>query len=366
MNSRTTDYLPDGRFPIIDQSPVDICGWTNDETALVKADFPLLIFGDHSCVVKLAKSPFAQGADGIKILAPKQEIEAHFLFFSLQANPIEQRGYRRHFSALKEKVIAFPPRETGEQQKIADCLSSLDELIRAEAAQIDALKAHKKGLMQQLFPRAGETTPRLRFPEFRDAGPWEQVPLAKLGTFHRGLSYSPKDVTDQGLLVLRAGNIQDGKISLKTDLVFVSKSCAEDLRLRRGDIVICMSNGSKSLVGKAGEFDGNSENELTVGAFCSIFRPRHAFARFAFRTSRYEKFVEENIAGGNINNLKSSDLERFEFYIPPVSEEQQKIADCLSSLEDLIHAREQRIEALKAHKKGLMQQLFPSIDGVRG
>jgi len=267
------------------------------------------------------------------------------------------------YPAQLEKLQLAIPSSVVEQRKIADCLSSLDDLIRAEAARLEALRAHKDGLMQQLFPREGETTPRLRFPEFRDAGPWEQVPLAELGTFHRGLSYSPKDVTDQGLLVLRAGNIQDGKISLKTDLVFVSKSCAEDLLLRRGDIVICMSNGSKSLVGKAGEFDGNSENELTVGAFCSIFRPRNAFARFAFRTSRYEKFVEENIAGGNINNLKSSDLERFEFYIPPVSEEQQKIADCLSSLDDLIRAEEARLEALQVHKKGLMQQLFPQEVG---
>jgi len=111
-----------------------------------------VVFGDHTCTVKLVSGPFAQGADGIKILAPIPEIEARFLFLALQADPIEQKGYKRHFSTLKEKLIPFPRKDTGEQQKIADCLSSLDDLIRARAARIEALKTHKRGLMQQLFP----------------------------------------------------------------------------------------------------------------------------------------------------------------------------------------------------------------------
>ena len=82
---------------------------------------------------------------------------------------IEKR--RVHFSEFLKFNIRFPL--LPEQQKIADCLSSLDELITAEAKKLDTLKAHKKGLMQQLFPAEGETVPRLRFPEFRDAGEWE-------------------------------------------------------------------------------------------------------------------------------------------------------------------------------------------------
>ena len=153
---KTTKYLPNGQFPVIDQSPNDICGWTNDETSLIKGGFPLVIFGDHTCVVKLAVDPFAQGADGVKILSPISEVDARFLFLSLQASPIEQKGYKRHFSTLKERLISFPPKGTGEQQKIADCLSSLDDLIRAQGERIKALKQHKKGLMQQLFPSFDE------------------------------------------------------------------------------------------------------------------------------------------------------------------------------------------------------------------
>ena len=153
---QTTEYLPSGQFPIIDQSPNDVCGWTDDETALINGEFPLVIFGDHTCVVKLVEGPFAQGADGIKILSPTSEVDARFLFLSLQADPIEQKGYKRHFSTLKEKLIPFPPKDTDEQQKIAHCLSSLDDVIGLESHKLDALKTHKKGLMQQLFPSLDE------------------------------------------------------------------------------------------------------------------------------------------------------------------------------------------------------------------
>ena len=150
---QTTEYLPSGQFPIIDQSPNDVCGWTDDETAMINGEFPLVIFGDHTCVVKLVEGPFAQGADGIKVLSPTSEVDARFLFLSLQADPIEQKGYKRHFSTLKEKLIPFPPKDTDEQQKIAHCLSSLDEVIGLESHKLDALKNLKKGLMQQLFPQ---------------------------------------------------------------------------------------------------------------------------------------------------------------------------------------------------------------------
>jgi type I restriction enzyme S subunit len=199
--------------------------------------------------------------------------------------------------------------------------------------------------------------PKLRFPEFEQS--WEEIPLGELGQFFRGLTYGADDVASEGLLVLRSSNIQGGQLVLDSDLVFVTKRCPPEMCLKRGDIAICMSNGSKALVGKSGEFHNDYPGELTVGAFCSIFRPKKPFAKIAFSTPRYENFVATGIAGGNINNLKNSDLESFVFHVPPTNEEQQKIADCLSSLDELIAAQARKVEALKTHKKGLMQQLFP-------
>lgn len=201
--------------------------------------------------------------------------------------------------------------------------------------------------------------PPLRFPEFRDAGEWESKPLKFMGSFFRGLTYSADEVSEEGLLVLRSSNIQDGTLVLDKDLVFVNKTCPDDIQLRSGDIAICMSNGSKALVGKNAEFRGNYDNDLTVGAFCSIFRPSVEFSKLIFQTPIYTKFISVAIGGGNINNLKNSDLGEFEHPVPKLQPEQQKIADCLSSLDDLIAAETQKLDTLQTYKKCLMQQLFP-------
>src|SRR5690606_510339 len=96
-----------------------------------------------------------------------------------------------------------------EQQKIASCLSSLDELIAAHEDKLQALRDHKKGLMQNLFPQEGEKVPRYRFKEFEKDGEWYVTELRKLGDLINGLTYSPNDVREKGLLVLRSSNIQN-------------------------------------------------------------------------------------------------------------------------------------------------------------
>ena len=147
----TSGYGAEGLLPIIDQSPDPICGWTNDLDAKVDARYPLIIFGDHTCALKLVEHDFAQGADGIKIISALPHIDIRFLYFALQADPVTSVSYRRHFSLLQEKHIAFPE-GLKEQQHIADCLSSLDAKITAESNRLATLKTHKQGLMQQLFP----------------------------------------------------------------------------------------------------------------------------------------------------------------------------------------------------------------------
>lgn len=156
---QSSNYGTQGKFPIIDQSQEFICGWTDDERAVITESLPLIIFGDHTCALKFVDKPFAQGADGIKILKVRPAISAEYLFHSLSHRPLAMEDYKRHFSMLKERAVVFPDIESGEQQKIADCLFSLDDLITAQTQKIDVLKTHKKGLMQQLFPVLDEVQP---------------------------------------------------------------------------------------------------------------------------------------------------------------------------------------------------------------
>jgi len=151
LKLQTSNYLLMGNYPIIDQSQNYICGWTNDSDALIKEDFPLIVFGDHTCIVKIINKPFAQGADGIKIFKTKDYPDTCFLYQYICSNPVEQENYKRHFSNLKEKKVYYP-KNISEQRKIAACLSSLDDVILAQGKKVEALKKHKKGLMQRLFP----------------------------------------------------------------------------------------------------------------------------------------------------------------------------------------------------------------------
>ena len=248
-----------------------------------------------------------------------------------------------------------------EQQKIASCLSELDNLISAQAQKVESLKTHKKGLMQQLFPQPGESIPRLRFPGFE--GEWQEKKLGEIGSFVRGLSFNKTEVTldTSAVLVIRSNNIiQDGAVDCKNGLQYVTKSPADEQILRKGDIVICLANGSNNLVGKTSSFEGGYKGIATVGAFCGIYRSSMPICKYLVQTSVYKDRINVIKQGGNgaLANLYGRDILGLDFYFPTLAE-QQKIASCLSALDDLIASESAKLDSLKDLKKGLMQQLFP-------
>ena len=205
--------------------------------------------------------------------------------------------------------------------------------------------------------------PKLRFPEFRDAPVWQKGELRNLGDLFPGLTYSPEDVREKGLLVLRSSNVQNGKICLE-DNVYVTPEIKGINLSKPNDILICVRNGSKSLIGK-NALVPEGMPLCTHGAFMTVFRSQSAkFAFQLFQTSAYQSQVDADL-GATINSINGSHFTKYKFYIP-LPKEQQKIADCLSSLDNLVTAQTQKIDTLKTHKKGLMQQLFPALDEVKG
>jgi type I restriction enzyme S subunit len=199
-------------------------------------------------------------------------------------------------------------------------------------------------------------TPKLRFPEFRNAGNWEEIELGTLGELVPGLTYSPNDVQDIGLLVLRSSNIKNGEITLD-DRVYVNPQIKSANLTKTNDILICVRNGSADLIGKNALIPEKMPLS-THGAFMTVFRSQSArFVFQLFQTSRYQKQVDADL-GATINSINGRQLIKYKFIVPKPPE-QQKIASCLSSVDELIAAETQKLNALKVHKKGLMQQLFP-------
>ncbi|RMD64828.1 restriction endonuclease subunit S [Candidatus Parcubacteria bacterium] len=254
--------------------------------------------------------------------------------------------------------LPLPVPSPAEQQKIADCLSSLDELITLQAQKLDALKAHKKGLMQQLFPREGETTPRLRFPEFRNAGPWELRALAKVLEEHGEKSNGTEEVYSV--------SVHKGLVNQIEHLgrSYAAKNTDHYNRVLPGDIVYTKSPTGDFPYGIVKQ--NKNQKAVIVSPLYGVFRPENyaigvLIDAFFESPCRAKTFLEPLVQKGAKNTINISNA-RFlsgKLPLPQNPTEQQKIADCLSSLDDLIQREAQKLEALKAHKKGLMQQLFP-------
>ena len=276
---------------------------------------------------------------------------------------------RLYFKTLCSFECSLPSFE--EQQRIADCLSSLDELIAAQAHKLDTLKAHKKGLMQQLFPAPGRTTPTLRFPEFRDAGEWEKKIFGKLLKINSGKGFKAAEYSNNGIRLIQIENVGYGKIKWRENTIYLPQNYIKDyqeLILRKGDIVLALNrpitNGELKIAILTTKDDpsllyqrvGKLEkiSDLIVGSF--VFYIGQKFIK---------EFVIKQSIGSDQPFISLRELYKLRIFIPSPSE-QQKIADCLSSLDELIAAQAHKLDTLKAHKKGLMQQLFPNLDEVNG
>ncbi len=143
------DFLSTGKYPIIDQSQEFISGWTNDANGLVEIKKPLVIFGDHTCVVKYIDTDFAQGADGIKILSTKEKLLPKFLYYILKSKPIESDGYKRHYSKLKRYELPLPPLEI--QEQIVDELDGYSAIISGAKQIVDIYEERIREAVEGLW-----------------------------------------------------------------------------------------------------------------------------------------------------------------------------------------------------------------------
>ncbi|WP_051928104.1 restriction endonuclease subunit S [Nitrosococcus oceani] len=246
--------------------------------------------------------------------------------------------------------IRFPtPKETEEQQKIADCLSSLDALIAAQAEKLDALKTHKKGLMQQLFPREGETVPRLRFPEFRDAREWKVKVLGKAAKNldSKRVPITQKDRVEGHIPYVGASGI----IDYVQDYIF-------------DDDLLCISEDGANLVARTAPIAFSISGKTWVNNHVHVLKFKYYFTQVIVENYLNSISLENFLTGMAQPKLNRAKLDIIPIPLPELEEEQQKIADCLSSLDALIAAQAEKIGALKQHKKGLMQQLFPGPEAI--
>lgn len=265
----------------------------------------------------------------------------------------------------KLDIISIPlPKNPNEQQKIATCLSSLDDVLSAERQKLEVLKEHKKGLLQNLLPQEGEAVPKFRFKEFKESGEWTFDTFSEYIKLYRGSSPRPIQnyltTEESGVNWIKIGDTKysDNFMIKRVEEKITLEGAKSSRKVKIGELILAnsMSYGKSYLLLIGGYiYDGwfvlrEYENHFDKNFLLQLLNSD-------YMQNQYKKLS----AGGIVQNI-SSDIV-YNTILPHTSiTEQKKIANCLASLDEIISGQNQKIEALQLHKKGLLQGLFPNIN----
>ncbi|OTA16929.1 type I restriction-modification enzyme subunit S [Xenorhabdus vietnamensis] len=316
------------------------------------------------------------GSTEFHVLRESEDSDSRFIYFwttdkkfraSLESEMVGSAGHRR-VPLVAVKAFLIPcPKNKQEQSAIANTLSDIDDFILASEKLIAKKQAIKIATMQQLL------TGKTRLPQFalRDDGSvkgykkselgeipedWSCINLGELGNCIIGLTYKPEDTSDYGTLVLRSSNIQNNHLAYD-DNVFVSIEPPERTIVKEGDILVCVRNGSRQLIGKCALIDKNAQGSA-FGAFMSVFRTDiYGFIFHQFQSNVIQKQIAE-IMGATINQITNKDMLGFKIPLPESKEEQTAISAILSDMDKDIQTLQQRLDKTRQLKQGMMQELL--------
>lgn len=372
---------------------IDSSEQLSQKTFFKKGD---VLFGKLRPYLKKFLFPTFDGvcSSEIWVLNSINNIESKWLYYLIQTDKVLEAANqstgtkmpRAEWNIVGNVSIPIPPTKA-EQSAIATALSDTDSLISSLEQLIAKKRAIKQGAMEELLTGKRRLNHGLNGlkddtdfkKSVKSINPcqsviqtikkgykqtevgvipedWEVRELGEIGNCIIGLTYKPENIKESGILVLRSSNI--GNNTLKyDDNVFVDIDIPDKLRTKQGDILICVRNGSRDLIGKCALIDKKAEGE-TFGAFMSIFRtPNYKYVFHQFTSDLIKRQIYENI-GATINQITNKNLNSFKIPIPPTKAEQTAIAEILSDMDTEIESLEQKLEKYKKIKQGMMQELL--------
>ena len=305
-------------------------------------------------------------ANNMFTVNPENDIVKDYLYIYLKQDKIYKKLNNSNgssampalnFGTVKDVEIAYPL--VAEQDKIGELFTNLDNLITLHQRKCDNLINVKKSLLEKMFPKNSSNIPELRFKGFNDV--WEQRKFDTLAKVDRGLTYSPNNLANNGIRVLRSSNINDDQFKLYDEDVFVTPNSINIEYANNNDILITSANGSSRLVGKHTIIKGISSGSTVHGGFMLLARPyiNSYFLNASMSSSWYKKFIDLYVAGGNgaIGNLSKTDLDNQIVNIPNESEI-NKIGDLFKNIDNLITLHQRKLEKLNNIKKSLLDKMF--------
>ena len=338
-----SEYLEQGRFPIVDQGQQKFGGYTDDESVVSLGGCPAVVFGDHTRIFKFIDEPFCLGADGAKVLEPKVELDKKFLFYYLSSLNIESAGYSRHFKFLKENVVPVPP--LPEQKRIATILDKADAIRRKRQQTIQLADDFLRAVFLDMF--GDPVTNPKGFPvgTIRDL-----VDTANYG------SSAKASETEGEFPILRMGNITySGAIDF-SDLKYVdlSKKDQPKYLVEKGDLLFNRTN-SKDLVGKTAVY-GRDDVAAIAGYLVRVRMNEKGNSYYVsgYLNSTHGKSTLQSMCKSIVGmaNINAQEMQDIKILLPPI-EAQNKYAA-------IFKATKQR---LKSHgqSEGSLTVLFSSL-----
>lgn len=356
-----SDYLREGKFPVIDQGQDFIAGYTNDESLIFKDCLPVIIFGDHTRALKFVDFPFAVGADGTKILKPIDEFDPMFFYYVLESLELGSRGYARHFKLLKEQEIPLPPLET-QKEIVAKLDEKFAKLKEAKNLRKKAFADTEKILAQTL---------RGIFQEGKQKG-WEELffgneKYLKIIDGDRGKNYPTKsEFASEGYcLFLSTSNVRKGYFDF-TRMDFISKEKDQSLRkgkVSRGDVILT----TRGTLGNSAFYDNYIPyDNIRINSGMLVLRPDQSrvlsqYIIYIINSNEFIKKIQEANSGSAQPQLPIKVLSNLSFPLPPLSE-QLKIVTKLDKLSEKIRElrelQKSQLEDMKKLEKAYLREAF--------
>lgn len=247
--------------------------------------------------------------------------------------------------------MPIPPSEE-EQSRIANCLTSISELIADETQKLHALERHMSGLLAHVFPQPGELTPRLRLKKFRGSKQWSQVPLRKIATYENGKAHEPYITKSGEYVVVNARFIStNGAVQKYTNNALIPS--------KKGDVLMVLSDlpNGRAL---AKCYFVDRDGAYTVNQRVSLLRPKQIHDRFFYYAMNRHPSLLSFDDGMNQTHLRKDAVLDCPVWLPKEKDEQLEIANLLHSLDVIILSQTARIDELNSFKRGLLQNLFPA------
>ena len=256
------------------------------------------------------------------------------------------------YAQFSEQLLPVP--EPPEQQKIAECLGSLDDLIAAEGRKLAALRQHKRGLLRNVLPRDGNAQPAVRFSQYRDAEAWNVTRIGDIADYENGKAYE-KDIVDNGrFVVVNARFIStNGAVRKYTNETYCIAQTS--------DVLIVLSDlpSAKAL---ARCFLVDADDTYAVNQRVAKLRPHSVDSRFLLHALDQHPWLMAFSDGINQTHLSKGAVLDCPLAVPRDDGEQKLIGECLRTVDSRVTAQEAKLAALTRHKNGLLQQLFPSLE----